>query len=370
MRHLRAPLAAGYLWLLVAYLIAEPSWPDRDEAGPLIDAFHRLGDFTSAIGQAVALSFLAYVAGAVSEALFNGPLHRLAIRLGMNLPARRMAALKAFVREKLGMAYESMRWAVVEARRSPSPSDETEIAKGFARKFAPAFVDLVGDDGYSYKPLPYSLEKATFWSKVPSLKRRDTYEPYRPDRQIEQMIEATASLVIERDLESVEFRLLREHKDLYLEADRLRAEAEFRFAVAVPLLLLPVGVLMQEISATSMLIAAGAVAAAVVFYLSGLFRNRSANDLVVDAIVEGAVVSPTIAAASEEAAPVVKALEARAEQLRAEGMGAYPGAAPFEAAHEHADVRPRGEGDQRETPTRGILAAEHAQRPENERPVV
>jgi hypothetical protein len=354
-RHLRGPLAAGYLWLLVAYLSAEPSWPDRDEAGPLIDAFYRLGDFTSPAGQAIALSFLAYVAGAVSEALFNGPLGRLAIRLGMNLPARRMAALKGFVREELGVAYKSMRWAVVDAPRSHSPTDTTELAKSFARKFAPAFVDRVGIEGYSYTPLAYSHKRLrrtpSFWSKRRGLKARHTSEQdvFPDDRQVEQMIEATAAFVVERDLGSVEFRLLREHKDLYLEADRLRAEAEFRFAVAVPLLVLPVGVLTQEVAATSMLISAGAVGAAVVLYLSGLFRNRSANDLVVDAIVERVVVSPTVAAASEEAAPVVTAINAEAERRRTEAMGLYPGDAPFEASHEHADVPTRGEDDQHQT---------------------
>jgi hypothetical protein len=81
-RELRAPLAAGYLWLLAVYLAFEPLVP-RDIEGTLWDSLDRLREAISPAGVAVAVSFLAYVVGSLSETL-TAARGRLTARLGGN----------------------------------------------------------------------------------------------------------------------------------------------------------------------------------------------------------------------------------------------------------------------------------------------
>jgi hypothetical protein len=80
-RQLRAPLAAGYLWILFVFLLAhlgssEPhSGIGRDLA--------RLGDALSPAGLAVAVSFAAYLVGSFSHGLSQGASRWLGNRLGL-----------------------------------------------------------------------------------------------------------------------------------------------------------------------------------------------------------------------------------------------------------------------------------------------
>jgi hypothetical protein len=68
-RELRAPLAAGYLWLLAAWLLFYDNVPSKEEASGAVDALCGLNDAATAIGLAIALSFLAYIIGSLSQAL-------------------------------------------------------------------------------------------------------------------------------------------------------------------------------------------------------------------------------------------------------------------------------------------------------------
>jgi hypothetical protein len=71
LRELRAPLSAGYLWLLVLWIAFEPLIPTEEEASGIWDSLSALSDVVSAIGIGVALSFAAYLLGALSEAVFS-----------------------------------------------------------------------------------------------------------------------------------------------------------------------------------------------------------------------------------------------------------------------------------------------------------
>jgi hypothetical protein len=73
-RELRAPLAAGYIWLLAGWLVAQPHVPSRSDATGPLAAIYDLGDAVSAVGLGVAVSFVAYLLGAVSEGLWETPL--------------------------------------------------------------------------------------------------------------------------------------------------------------------------------------------------------------------------------------------------------------------------------------------------------
>src|SRR5215218_958952 len=67
LRQLRAPLAAGYLWLVAAWLALAGLIPDPDQAPPGI--FRDLYDLADSVGRpatVAAASFAAYLAGLLS----------------------------------------------------------------------------------------------------------------------------------------------------------------------------------------------------------------------------------------------------------------------------------------------------------------
>lgn len=64
LRDLRAPLAAGFVWLVALWFLFEPMW-DRDrEADGITGSANRLMSTLDLIGQGVVLSFAAYLIGA------------------------------------------------------------------------------------------------------------------------------------------------------------------------------------------------------------------------------------------------------------------------------------------------------------------
>jgi hypothetical protein len=67
LRELRAPLAAGYLWLLAGWLILADELPTKHEAKPaVIQRFYDLAPVVSAFGLAVVASVAAYVIGSIA----------------------------------------------------------------------------------------------------------------------------------------------------------------------------------------------------------------------------------------------------------------------------------------------------------------
>ena len=83
LREVRAPLTAGYMWLIAAWLLFHSSIPTAAEAqgGPL-EPFFDLGGVVSSFGLAVVLSVLAYLIGSLSEGIFQLPLRVGARRFG------------------------------------------------------------------------------------------------------------------------------------------------------------------------------------------------------------------------------------------------------------------------------------------------
>ena len=77
LREVRAPLAAGYLWLVVAWVVLEPVVPQRAEASGVVASLYRAGDILSVLGVGVALSFAAYLLGSLSSSTLTPLLRRL-----------------------------------------------------------------------------------------------------------------------------------------------------------------------------------------------------------------------------------------------------------------------------------------------------
>jgi len=76
LRELRAPLSAGFLWLLALWFAAERVVPERTDASGTVASAYRLGGLLETIGLGAALTFAAYLVGSLSVFLFTGPLRR------------------------------------------------------------------------------------------------------------------------------------------------------------------------------------------------------------------------------------------------------------------------------------------------------
>jgi hypothetical protein len=76
LRELRAPLAAGYLWVVFIWLIAEPRIPAAPEAEGMARRILELTNDLDVVGGGVALGFVAYLVGAVSQTALD-PVLRL-----------------------------------------------------------------------------------------------------------------------------------------------------------------------------------------------------------------------------------------------------------------------------------------------------
>jgi hypothetical protein len=70
-RELRAPLAAGYMWLLAGWIVLEPRIPEAAEATGLVATLYRLDDALSGFGLAAAATFAAYLIGSLSITLLS-----------------------------------------------------------------------------------------------------------------------------------------------------------------------------------------------------------------------------------------------------------------------------------------------------------
>ncbi len=65
LREVRAPLAAGYVWLLFAWLVASHRVPSRVEDGPVARVYD-LEPVVTAFGVAVVASVVAYIVGSIA----------------------------------------------------------------------------------------------------------------------------------------------------------------------------------------------------------------------------------------------------------------------------------------------------------------
>src|SRR4051812_13097053 len=84
-REFRAPLAAGYVWLAFVYFVIGAPTEVDDAPDPLQELLTAL----PTVATGIALSFVAYLIGSISQDLFGQVLPRLVARLSRPLSHRR-----------------------------------------------------------------------------------------------------------------------------------------------------------------------------------------------------------------------------------------------------------------------------------------
>lgn len=261
LRDLRAPLAAGYVWLLAIYVAFQPLIPSRVEATGVWDSLLDLGGTVSVFGVAVAISFVAYLVGSISEAARDAVVAPLAKLLAPAPP--------------FSDSEDPLSELVIA---SPAPFSQTSIfaidelvqerlreIDDHLRRIADTTMDEVlsrrGD-------VPDLIRRA-----IPDLHGFEGPEPPPSPRRL-----VMSRLLQELDL--MRTNLLGKESELYSAIDRKRSEAEFRAALALPLGSLAAAFAWRATWWAAVLV----VGAAVVLVLQGVRRQRESNDALIEAL--------------------------------------------------------------------------------------
>jgi hypothetical protein len=277
LRDVRAPLAAGYVFLFDLWLTFADGIPSAEEATGVAASIYRLEEVVSSFGLAVAISFVAYLLGVFFDAASN-PLIRLEraveapVRKAFRVPAPRRGVNEIYERFIKGEVQILERERKV---RSLSVDDafraiaRTNASYGYGTHLDP---HLAGDFGQ--RPLEESGA---------SLSDAVSDQALASDRT-----RVLTQLMTTSDLQP-----------LYGEYDRQKSEARFRTAIFLPLVMLLIVLSVAEHPLWSLL-----VIGPVYLLVQAGSLTRRAEDSLTGAISSGRLVSPfltTLAASLEMA---------------------------------------------------------------------
>jgi hypothetical protein len=307
-RELRAPLAAGYLWLIAAWFLLHDSVPTEHEASGLLADAYDLADAVGRVGVAAAVAFVAYLIGSLSLWIsaslesVGGPV------AGVSVPGRKR--IREFV-------------LPVDAERYPEAPHRLDSSRdGWYPAYDFRWVDRIGfrlsEAGRN------ALQRAvdtTYQALLGHCRAEKLAELFRAediDVNLSDIVPAfmqeadearsTAErlytdvegrnefirnmglpLYVYTEFDKIELRLLTDSPSLYAAIDRKRAESEFRLAITPPLFVLAI---FFSWSWSAWWIFVLPVLALI--YADGMRRTREANDLDADALQLGRVEAPTL----------------------------------------------------------------------------
>jgi hypothetical protein len=300
LREIRAPLVAGYIWLLSAWLVVQPKTPItahvlNGPAGLVVQLAHVVGP----VATAAAVSVAAYLVGAVSVALPGALIASATWLLSPVAEPLTLGSLKLSVMPTM----QAMEAGVTEPIHEESSEEQTDVAEpldsmglskfeqrslrpyrrdwlyrkrralGFflVRLLHPSFLFRISrfellpnvDRLLSGDPTAAGIEFEVGRTRTPTstkgwdqalsqLVARPAVRPPALDDTVDllrergsdltraQMLGVLARLLdlsvqIERELDLPSTLLVGDQPEVYAEADRQRAEAEFRLAVVLPL---------------------------------------------------------------------------------------------------------------------------------------
>jgi hypothetical protein len=285
-RELRAPLAAGYIWLLAGWIALEPHIPEAGSSTGLIASIYRLNDALSGFGLAVAASFAAYLIGSLSITLFSPAIRQWFIGVPLSAPSlgplaplseQGTSALSTLVRR----TSDQMAVSLALTELTPDEVLQLEGISSDDRQSAPL--------GTAIRRPPSSRARrlvAPIIDRVYKRRRRrftrieigSTVISFDPTSDLDQrQLQLVRRVVSEFD-QIISTRLLGRDPDLFSAIDRHRAEVEFRLAVIPPLIVLSLAVATRvDLWAAPFVVVAGALAAFGLFVDAGE-RERKAND--------------------------------------------------------------------------------------------
>jgi hypothetical protein len=258
LRELRAPLAAGALWL-TAIFVATRAIAERDiriaALRPVIDSFSALGSsIDETWGAGVILTFTAFLVGALSHGFITDLLRSVSDsvsgrgRRSINLVARqRMASivdaldLDHLTKVRTSAIDPVLDTAILYARRNLGEAveldEETQKIKEKEEE---------EEEREHRRPDMVLTEEQAKWLKPYEEKWRDS---------VRSGLEERVPVEIEDELQLVATRLIGREPGLFEQYDRLRGEAEFRMGLVPPLAALSLTVAFVAFSWIAVLIA-------------------------------------------------------------------------------------------------------------------
>jgi hypothetical protein len=288
LRDLRTPLAVGYLWLAAAWLLWGDEVPEEQDATGLARSAYQFVGALGAAGSLTALTFVAYVLGAVLSLQY--------VVSGARRPWR---------------------------RKPPDPA--TALQGNLARRLGIGFVsegtaEVLAD--HIHKRVAHSTHDDPTLARIACLPQGR----HRPE-----VVEGGIYLQLRDELQELVTKLGLLPKDrLWEEYDRKSAEAEFRVSVAVPL---------AVVIAVAAVIDSGWIAVGLVFpaifLVQGLRRGQEARSEVFLAVVQDVIHSYVL----DRVGPVPKEDRATApDEPPPTGPMPVPSARPPSGGEELPDV--------------------------------
>ena len=277
LRELRAPLAAGYLWLVGLWIALEPHAPERSQASGLSKSLYGLTDQVSQVGLGAASAFVAYLLGALSLAFFSAPL-RWPLRYDPSSNRdERLIAVTPWARAAVETITQRRRDAISAQLALTPIGFEQLVDSNVDRETIKRRRTMIR------KPRPTRSVSTRMSSSTPA-----------PATAAEEAAARVVRAVL-REFDLIMTRLMATEKDLFSDADRHRAEVEFRIAIVPPLLALAVIVAVEvDNPAWAVTISATGLVVSAALFWDALTRQRDANDALVDALAIGAVKAPTL----------------------------------------------------------------------------
>lgn len=324
-RDLRAPLSAGYVWLFALYLAFEPQFPSEVAATGVWDSLLTLKKELSIAGVAIAASFLAYIIGSVSEAVVRGLVAVVVLPIKLTLRFDAPPTLPLFVKD-VGESWDAgkrvisrygllLPEALASAKAEAAVGELTDARVQSLTKALQAqhmrwasVLERVRVIGPEPPGLPGAMgvldplrDVLLFAAEMVRLTPAALQERHADDIARDCFRDTIRNDLL-GELALVRTRLLGTENELFSAIDRLRAEAEFRLAVAPALLGLAGALAWRATWSSAALV--GAVSFALV--VQGFGRMAGSRDALLEALRIKRAAAPSL----ERIDDVIKQLSA------------------------------------------------------------
>ncbi|HEX6153070.1 MAG TPA: hypothetical protein VFZ19_06050 [Solirubrobacterales bacterium] len=268
LREIRAPLIAGYLWLIAAWFALEPLFPDDEPSSGIVASAIALHAAVPPLGVAVASTVVAFLIGSLSEALLAGLWRREKGYGGIlftppigprGIQAMQTVALREA--EHISRTLQETGVSLSSALHEPLQSNDIPTVAGLINESRVQVGNATG--------LPSTVI---------------------PERDAVMYMTVVIRTALEEERDLLATRLIGEESELFGSIDRLRAESNLRFEIGPPLIALTFVLLVRSCSLVWLL----TLIAVAVLWRQGSVRYRESNDLLFDALFLNRVKSPTV----------------------------------------------------------------------------
>ena len=275
LRELRAPLAAGYLWLTAAWL----GFGSLSKSGHGLVGFISKGvDHLSAPERVAVLTFCAYLVGSISEQLFSDALrfwpHIVLVALSVRDVQRPIVVLARLLRPLTLPPFE---WLM-------GPHNDPLLFSGTGGRALREYVDeavrkLDGRLGGSNVLLSDIISAET---GVTGFAFTDGDEFL-----VDQVAKSVPGL-------RVKLAGTSETRQVGLDLDRHRAEAEFRISIAPPVLAVGIAAAARATGFYVAILVTAAIIVSLLLYRQGVRRMSAENGDVAESLLQGTIASPFV----------------------------------------------------------------------------